>query len=358
MDLNPRINSRMLSHPILSHDEEVRVLTEIDNLEQEIIQDLFHPQIKAFMFEKLVECLTDEKENLDINSFDSIKKFLRFTDPGRKLFQKIIDSVKGKTDFIPKFRLKEKWASKILKKYNILIGKRNDFAAKNLRFVAKLSKFAFSTKPNLHDDLLQEGSMGLMKAIERFDVKKGFRFSTYANWWVKHHMRRYLVDKGETIRIPVHISDHAYVVGAIEKRFRAQNGRAPTYGELLETTGFTKTKLDTIIEIKNRPPMGSLDIPVGEKQDTTLIDLIADNKETAQETFENKLLKEVLDEAMKELKPFESYIIRNRYGIGTKDEMTLQQIGEIKSLSRERIRQIEFVAKQKLRKVPQLREFL
>jgi RNA polymerase sigma factor (sigma-70 family) len=352
------LNARMFTHNVLSQDEEFRVLTEIDNLECEIICDLFHPQIKEFLYNKLTECL-DKENKCDLTSFEGIGKFLRFTDPGRKLFLKIIKSIEQNDEFIPKFRSKKTWSVKILKKHSLLVLKRNDFAAKNLRLVAKLSKFSYGMKLNLSDDLIQEGGIGLMKAIERFDVKKGFRFSTYANWWIKHHIRRYISDKGETIRIPVHMSDHIYKINSIEKNFQTKNGRTPTDEELSEISGLNLSKTKSIREIKNKPSMGSLDAPIGnERENQSIVDFIADNKENAYEVKEKQDLKEALEKAIGDLKPFESYIIRNRYGFGTKDEMTLQEIGEIRSLSRERIRQIEFIAKQKLRKDPQLREFL
>ena len=231
---------------------------------------------------------------------------------------------------------------------------RRAFVNANLRLVVALAK-RYRHGGMALPDLVQEGNLGLIKAVDRFDPSKGFRFSTYARWWIRHAIRRALADRGRTIRLPVHMTEALTKVRKAQREFEATHGRSPDDRELAARCGVNLDRLRRLRWALVEAPL-SLDQPLGE-DGGTLLDSVADPElDDYAELVERHAVQSTLAEAFAALTPMEADILRKRMGTDFDRGMTLAEIGAQYSLSRERIRQLQEIALEKLRAEFRLRE--
>lgn len=236
---------------------------------------------------------------------------------------------------------------------------RDHIIKANTRLVVSIAKrYMGHAIPFL--DLIQEGNLGLMKAVEKFDVHRGFRFSTYATWWIRQSITRSISDQARTIRVPVHMTDRIRQIYKSTHELEQALGRVPKPEELAEKMGMDVKKLNWILKVSMLP--FSLDSPIGDNDDSDLGMLIEDkNSPTPLQSAFQSLLKEKIEEVLGTLSPREARVLRLRFGLDNDKAYTLEEVGEKFGLTRERIRQIEGKALRRLRhprRSRQLKEYL
>ena len=233
---------------------------------------------------------------------------------------------------------------------------KNKFVKANLRLVVTIARrFDHGLMPL--QDLVQEGNLGLMKAVDRFDGLRGYRFSTYATWWIRHAINRALANKGRTVRLPAHVSADLQRLRRATREFEVSNGETPTIAQLAKETGLSKVRVRKLSKLTLDGTV-SLDAPSSDDDGRGMLDRLEDSSNPElPEVLEFEALSSHLYDSLGDLQPIEVDILRRRYGIDGGDAgeddfeaMTLRQLGERHSLSRERIRQLQERALVKLRR--------
>jgi RNA polymerase primary sigma factor len=239
-------------------------------------------------------------------------------------------------------------AAEVSRARRALMRAREEMVKAHLRLVVAIAKKYRRNSSLELLDLIQEGNMGLMHAVEKFNYRRGVKVSTYAVWWIRQSIARAIADQGRTIRIPVHMTETATKVLRERRKFSQQQGREAGPAEIAARTGMPISRVEQVLSLVQEPT--SLDLPIGEDGDATLGDLIeSKNTVDPQAAAEASALARSVTEALAELTPREQRILRMRFGIGDSRDHTLEEVGQVFGVTRERIRQIEAKALEKLR---------
>lgn len=315
-----------------------------------------HPKAEQEKFERCVvktaeklRALDTDKRILDI-VLGEIDKIVRGL-PGR-----VIDDVVELDTRNKEFK---RFTGDVSTAYARATRAKNEFVKANLRLVVSIARrFNYGRMPLA--DLIQEGNIGLIKAVERYDYRRGYRFSTYASWWIRHAISRALADKGRAVRLPVHMIDAYHRVAKSKRELSAKLGRQPTSEEIAEVTGIAAPKIEKMRTFLLDQSF-SLDRTVSDEDGRKFIDFVqdpnAENRNTDDDMVDDAMQTEVRSQ-LEHLKPIEADILRQRFGLDSDKELTLKEIGEKYNLSRERIRQLQEQALTKMRRALQRKDMM
>jgi RNA polymerase primary sigma factor len=251
------------------------------------------------------------------------------------------------------------WLREVARDYHRAQRAKNEFVKANLRLVVSIARrFNFGRMPLA--DLIQEGNIGLIKAVERYEWRRGYRFSTYASWWIRHAISRALADKGRAVRLPVHMIDAYHRLSKAKRELSAALGRNATTEELAKKSGIPAPKIEKMRTFLLDQPV-SLDRPVSDEDGRKFIDFVQDPEaeiSDAAETLVDEAMTNEVRAQLQHLKPIEADILRQRFGLDSDEELTLKEIGEKYNLSRERIRQLQEQALAKMRRALQRKDLM
>jgi RNA polymerase primary sigma factor len=275
-----------------------------------------------------------KKKNTDTKKLEILGKEIE------KLYKKVESEIGAKVD-----DLKAMWI-RIVKAKTLISSAKNELITRNLRLVVNIAKnYVGRGLPLL--DLIQEGNIGLMKAVDKFKYEKGFKFSTYATWWIRQAITRALIDQTKTIRVPVHMMEFYNRVTKASRELTQQLGREPTNEEIAQKLVVPTRKVEEVFRAIQDPI--ALQTPVGD-EDTELEDFIGDKNSPSPYSDAEKIeTSEQIQKVLKTLTPKEEMVIRMRFGIGADRDHTLEEVGRHLSITRERVRQIEAKALRKLK---------
>jgi len=338
----------------LTYEEINAVFENVDDVGPERVEDLFE-EITSLGIE-IVDEQKDEKvaaEPEDVS--DAIPAGLSLDDPVRMYLKEIgrvpLLSMEEERTLAMAIEAGELEAQKNGTANNAII--EAGFEAKrrlteaNLRLVVSIAK-KYVGRGMLFLDLIQEGNLGLIRAVEKFDYRKGYKFSTYATWWIRQAITRALADQARTIRIPVHMVETINRLIKVSRQLLQEKGREPTAEEIAQQMGLTPEKVREVIKISQEPI--SLETPIGEEEDSHLGDFIEDQEAVAPaEAASVMLLKEKMADVLKNLTERERKVLELRFGLQDGHQRTLEEVGQEFGVTRERIRQIEAKALRKLR---------
>ena len=303
------------------------LMEEIENTDKKIVKYGSFKDLKKNINEK-------KKKNINVI------KLLALAKEVEKVYKKVESEVGVKVDV-----LKGMW-DRIVKAKTLISTSKNELITRNLRLVVNIAKnYVGRGLPLL--DLIQEGNIGLMKAVDKFKYEKGFKFSTYATWWIRQAITRALIDQTKTIRVPVHMMEFYNRVTKASRELTQQLGREPTKEEIAQKLGVPTKKVEEVFRAIQDPI--ALQTPVGD-EDTELEDFIGDkNSPSPYSDAERIEISEHIQRVLKSLTPKEEKVIRMRFGIGMDRDHTLEEVGKHLSITRERVRQIEAKALRKLK---------
>ena len=320
-----------------------KIYETLEKMGIEIVADNIEEDFEDLTF---IDVEEEETETIDI----SIPEGISIDDPVRMYLKEI-----GKVPLLSSDEEIE--LAKRMEQGNEDAKKR--LAEANLRLVVSIAK-RYVGRGMLFLDLIQEGNLGLIKAVEKFDYRKGYKFSTYATWWIRQAITRAIADQARTIRIPVHMVETINKLIRVSRQLLQELGRDPTPEEIAKEMGMTEEKVRDIMKISQEPV--SLETPIGEEEDSHLGDFIPDEDAPAPaESAAFTLLKEQLIDVLDTLTPREEKVLRLRFGLDDGRARTLEEVGREFSVTRERIRQIEAKALRKLRhpsRSKKLKDFL